>query len=72
MTTTAVKAAAFRAIAHSRRSAKRFQTDRVIPREILKDILQSTIVRVIVFCFYFPDKDDPLDLLSVFGLKSLA
>jgi len=37
------KAAVFRAIAHARKSAKRFEANRVIPRDILKDMLQSTI-----------------------------
>jgi hypothetical protein len=42
------KAAVFRAIAQARRSIKRYQTDREIPAETLKDILQSTIVRFII------------------------
>jgi len=46
MASATTKAAAFRAIAHARRSAKQFQTDRIIPREVLQDILQSTIVRI--------------------------
>jgi nitroreductase len=36
-------AATFRAIAYARRSARRFQTGRLIPREILTDILESTM-----------------------------
>jgi hypothetical protein len=50
--TSSSKAAAFRAIAQARRSAKRYQTDREIPAETLTDILQSTIVRT-VYSEYF-------------------
>ena len=38
-------AALFRALAHSRKSANRFQTGRFIPAETLRDVLESTLVR---------------------------
>jgi nitroreductase len=44
MTMTKTAAAAFRAIAQARRSTKRFEVDRIIPRKTLEDILTSTIV----------------------------
>ena len=55
MTTAGPKAAAFRAIAQARRSAKRFQRDRIVPKDVLQDILESTIVswRLIGCCYYF-------------------
>jgi nitroreductase len=43
MATSITKAAVFRAIAQTRRSCKRFQPERKIPPESLKDILHSTI-----------------------------
>ena len=42
--TNQAKAAAFRALAHSRRSSRRFQPNRKIPDETLRDILETTIV----------------------------
>ena len=39
------KAAVFRAIAEARRSSRRFQANRVIPDETLRDILETTMVR---------------------------
>lgn len=38
------KAAAFRAIAQARKSVKRFETGRIIPKPVLVDILESTVV----------------------------
>ena len=38
-------AAVFRAIAHGRTTCRRFQPNQTIPRETMKDILESTIVR---------------------------
>ena len=43
--TTATAAAAFRAIAHERRSCKRFLPGKTIPADTLKDVLSSTMVR---------------------------
>lgn len=51
--TSSSKAAVFRAIAQARRSTKRYQIDREIPAETLKDILQSTIVRIVYCIVYF-------------------
>ena len=39
------KAAVFRAIAEARRSSRRFQANRIIPDETLRDILETTMVR---------------------------
>ncbi|CAB9502984.1 Nitroreductase family [Seminavis robusta] len=36
-------ASVFRSIAHARKTAKRFQTGRVIPRDVLQDVLESTL-----------------------------
>ena len=41
--TDQASSAAFRAIAHARRSARRFQPGRIIPRPTLTDILESTL-----------------------------
>lgn len=41
------KAAVFRAIAEARRSSRRFQPNRAIPEETLRDILETTMVRSI-------------------------
>jgi len=45
MTSSTSKAAAFRAIAQARRSVKRFQENRAIPKETIQDMLESTMVR---------------------------
>jgi hypothetical protein len=45
MASSSTKAAVFRAIAQSRQSCKRFQPNRLIPEEIVTDVLHSTIVR---------------------------
>jgi len=37
------KASVYRTVAHARKSANRFQIDRVIPKEILNDVLTSTM-----------------------------
>jgi hypothetical protein len=50
MTSTS-KAAVFRALTEARRSSKRFQTDRKIPSETLRDILESTIVSLDLLVF---------------------
>mmetsp|Transcript_7249 Transcript_7249/g.9453 ORF Transcript_7249/g.9453 Transcript_7249/m.9453 type:complete len:266 (+) Transcript_7249:54-851(+) len=42
-TSASGKAAIFRTVAHARKSTNRFQTGRVIPSEILRDILDSTM-----------------------------
>jgi hypothetical protein len=39
------KAAVFRAISASRRSCNRFQPGRTVPHEILKDVLETSLVR---------------------------
>jgi hypothetical protein len=39
------KAAVFRAISESRRSCNRFQPGRTVPHEILKDVLETSLVR---------------------------
>jgi hypothetical protein len=39
------RAAVFRAISESRRSCNRFQPGRTVPREILKDVLETSLVR---------------------------
>jgi hypothetical protein len=39
------KASIFRAIAHSRKTCRRFQPDRKIPETTLQDILHTTLVR---------------------------
>jgi hypothetical protein len=44
-TAVASDVAAFRRIVHKRKSCYRFQPQRTIDAEILKDILESTIVR---------------------------
>ncbi len=43
--TAAAAADAFRALARGRRSAKRFQRDRAIPEDVLRDVLRSAAVR---------------------------
>ena len=43
MTASVSAAKTFRALAHARRSSRRFQPDRRIPSSILKDILESTL-----------------------------
>jgi hypothetical protein len=40
------KAAVFRAISEARRSCNRFQPGRTIPHEILKDVLETSLVGV--------------------------
>lgn len=42
------KASVFRAIAHSRKTCRRFQPGRCIPTSILQDVLQTTLVCITV------------------------